>query len=71
MKILIVKAQLFHADEQTDIHDEAILGKCLKTWIRRKCAVYLGKEGVNYILISFACRKNFQIKMTKYGSGRS
>jgi len=57
MKILIVKSQFFHADEQRDIHKEAILRKRLKIWIKVRCSLYVGKESAKYVLISSACRK--------------
>jgi hypothetical protein len=40
MKVPTVKAQLFQADEQTDIHEEAIMRKRLKIGIKGRCALY-------------------------------
>jgi hypothetical protein len=60
-----VKVQLSHADEQTDINDEAILRKQLKIGIKGRCALYLAKEDAKYIMISSACRKEFPNKNDK------
>jgi len=65
LKILIVKAQLFHSDEQTDIYDKAILQKRLKIGIKGKRALYLGKAVAICILISYACRKKIPNKSDK------